>query len=134
MGSRRLHRKWYSDPALVLECLTKNIYYEARGESLKGKFAVAHVTINRSKTRNKPICGIVYEARQFSWTHQKQLPPVDRASSSWIISERVALFVLLFPDWDVTKGSQFYHAVYVSPSWKRKKKFVLKIDNHLFYR
>ena len=33
-----------------VECLTKNIYYEARGENTAGKYAVAHVTINRVKT------------------------------------------------------------------------------------
>ena len=54
-----------------LECLAKNIYFEARGESHKGKIAVAQVTLNRvihSSEFNKTICGVVYQKDQFSWT------------------------------------------------------------------
>ena len=35
---------------LQLECLAKNIYYEAGGEPFEGKVAVAQVTLNRAES------------------------------------------------------------------------------------
>ena len=49
-------------------CLAKNIYYEARGEPLHGKIAVAQVTLNRVTHRTQfeaSICGVVYAKNQF---------------------------------------------------------------------
>ena len=44
-------------------CLAKNIYFEARGESLAGKLAVAKVTLNRTKHEDFPdsVCKVVYQ-------------------------------------------------------------------------
>ena len=44
-----------------LECLARNIYYEAGSESEEGKVAVGLVTINRSNNGDFPssICGVV---------------------------------------------------------------------------
>ena len=46
-------------------CMAQNIYYEARGESLKGKQAVGNVVLNRVAHPKYPdtVCGVVYEAR-----------------------------------------------------------------------
>jgi len=52
-----------------VECLAKNIYFEARGENIKGQLAVGLVTINRMKDERWPddVCGVVYQNKQFSW-------------------------------------------------------------------
>jgi spore germination cell wall hydrolase CwlJ-like protein len=44
-----------------LDCLARNIYYEAGSESIEGKVAVGLVTINRSNSGKFPatICGVV---------------------------------------------------------------------------
>jgi spore germination cell wall hydrolase CwlJ-like protein len=62
-----------------VECLTKNIYYEAGVEDHRGKFAVGNVTINRLKTGywGNSICKVVYAKKQFSWTLAKKLPRPD---------------------------------------------------------
>ncbi|MCX7592424.1 MAG: cell wall hydrolase [Fischerella sp.] len=46
-----------------IQCLAENIYYEARGESLLGKIAVAQVTINRAYNHRWPssVCKVVYQ-------------------------------------------------------------------------
>ena len=46
-------------------CLATNIYFEARGESLEGKKAVAFVTLNRVESESFPndICSVVYQAQ-----------------------------------------------------------------------
>ena len=50
-------------------CMAQNIYYEARGESLKGKQAVGNVVLNRVDHKKYPntVCGVVYEAKRYSW-------------------------------------------------------------------
>lgn len=54
-------------------CLAQNIYFEARGEPLRGQYAVGFVTINRLRSSHFPynLCGVVYQQRlhvcQFSW-------------------------------------------------------------------
>jgi N-acetylmuramoyl-L-alanine amidase len=51
-----------------LDCLAKNIYYEAASEPTEGKVAVGLVTINRSNSGNFPttICGVVNQRTNLS--------------------------------------------------------------------
>ena len=58
-----------------LDCLARNIYYEARGEPLAGQYAVAEVTMNRkaSPFYPKTVCEVVYQREAFSWTDSKEL-------------------------------------------------------------
>src|ERR1700685_59090 len=66
--------------AIDLECLAENVYFEARGEPLEGQYAVAEVTLNRTRSDHFPhtVCGVVHQTRwdpsrgrfvaDFSWT------------------------------------------------------------------
>lgn len=56
-----------------IECLAKNIYFEARGESETGQIMVAEVVLNRLKNPSFPtsVCGVIYAENAFSWTRQK---------------------------------------------------------------
>ncbi|WP_293473626.1 cell wall hydrolase, partial [Phenylobacterium sp.] len=46
-----------------LECLTQAVYYEARGESSRGQYAVAQVVMNRVKhpAFPKSVCAVVFQ-------------------------------------------------------------------------
>src|SRR5258706_5652330 len=48
-----------------LQCLAENVYFEARGEPLEGQYAVAEVTLNRTRSEHFPhtVCGVVHETR-----------------------------------------------------------------------
>jgi spore germination cell wall hydrolase CwlJ-like protein len=113
------------------KCLVKNIYYEARGEPVKGQEAVALVTINRAKHPDYPssICATVYQKYQFSWTANRTLSIKDR--EAWKRAENVAYHVLL----GTHSLGQFkalnFHATYVNPGWGKPR--VAKIGNHIFY-
>ena len=117
-----------------VECLTKNIYYEARGEDHRGKLAVGNITINRLKTGywGNSICKVVYAKKQFSWTLAKKLPRPD--SKLWAESEEVARKVL---DGHRVRGltkSLYYHAIYIKdPKWADTEHEVGQIGNHVFY-
>ena len=117
-----------------LDCLTKNIYYEARGEDHRGRVAVAHVTLNRVKTGywGNTICKVVYAKKQFSWTLAKKLPRPD--SKVWAESEEVARKVLAGHRVRGLQKSLFYHAIYIKdPKWADPAHHAAKIGNHVFY-
>ena len=117
-----------------VECLTKNIYYEAGVESKTGKYAVANITLNRLKTGywGNSICKVVYAKKQFSWTLAKKLPRPD--SKVWAESEDVARKVLAGHRVRGLTKSLYYHAIYIKdPKWVDQKHEAGQIGNHVFY-
>ena len=120
--------------------LAKNIYFEARGESLKGQLAVAFVTLNRVLSTKYPntISEVVYQNKQFSWTKQKSKQIKDKYA--WKKSLRIArlsidLFIeSLKENVPIMDDSCFYHHKNIKPSWSRKMKKLVVIDNHIFYK
>jgi spore germination cell wall hydrolase CwlJ-like protein len=125
-----------------LDCLTRNIYWEAASEPFEGKVGVAQVTINRMNSGKfaDSICEVVYQKNvfyekvvcQFSWycenTHK--IRPIYKPL--WEESELVAKKVLLenfrLPS---LSNALYYHADYVYPNWKKPK--IEKIGRHIFY-
>ena len=136
-----------ADPSSKVEkeikCLALNIYYEARSESQRGQFAVAAVTMNRVKSYKYPntVCGVVWQRRQFSWTHDgKSDRPTEK--KAWERSKSLAKLVhskyLAFQAenngaWDITSGALHYYASYISePYWAKNKNKRKSIGNHTF--
>jgi len=131
-----------SDKIKQLDCLTKNIYWEAALEPFEGKVGVAQVTMNRVASGKfaDTVCGVVYQKNiiyqkvicQFSWYCETsgQIRPVQK--EKWKESEEVAKKVLLenfrLPS---LKGALYYHADYVNPNWNKPK--IDKIGRHIFY-
>ena len=64
-----------------------NIYHEARGENMAGKFAVADVVLNRVESRRYPndVCGVVYQAELSEWWLERgrEVPIKGRCQFSW---------------------------------------------------
>ena len=117
-------------------CMAKNIYFEARNESLQGQMAIALVTLQRVKDYRYPntVCGVVYENKQFSW-YSDGLSDRPRNSESY---DDIALLASAMLDtetsvFDFTYGSTHYHADYVSPYWNEYMILKAKIDTHIFY-
>ena len=125
-----------------LECLTKNIYWEAASEPFEGKVGVAQVTMNRVESGKfaSSVCGVVYQKNvfyekvvcQFSWycENVSKIRPIHK--ELWKESEEVAKKVLLenfrLPS---LKNALYYHADYVNPGWQKPK--IDKIGRHIFY-
>ena len=77
-----------------LRCLAQNIYFEARGERQAGQLAVGLVTMNRVNSKRFPntVCKVVWQKRQFSWTHDgKSDRPTDM--KAWKLAQKIAEFV-----------------------------------------
>ena len=122
-------------------CLAAGIYFEARGENVKGQAAVAQVILNRVRNPTYPdtICGVVYQNDhwrnrcQFSFACDGIKDRV-RSPKHWNMAEEIALATTAGKIWLKEVGSStHYHATYVSPPWARKMRKVGKIGLHIFY-
>jgi len=118
-----------------LGCLAMNIYHEARGETEKGKLAVAAVTINRVKNKHYPdnVCDVVWQRKQFSWTELKHKYQLIKDKQAWINAMEIAQLFLDGGDWPGVGNATHYHSVTVSPNWKDNDLLITQVGNHLFY-
>jgi len=142
-------------------CLVENIYFESKGESMRGKIAVGIVTLNRLKDPRYPktICEVVKQGPvRESWktrqdptlsADQRQYNPIRhrcqfswwcdgykeriKYDENWIDSVRAAKSALSGRYDDLVDGATHYHAVYVTPEWANRLRFIVQIDNHRFY-
>ena len=126
-----------------LECLARNIYYEAGNQPFEGKVAVAQVTINRAESGQFPkdICQVVYQKNivyekvlcQFSWYCETATMTRPRNTAMFKESELVARQVLLegfrLPS---LQKALYFHATHINPKWNREK--VAVIAGHVFYK
>jgi spore germination cell wall hydrolase CwlJ-like protein len=145
-GSISYDRAWLAElPAVKGDtewrCLAEALYFEARGESVKGQFAVAEVILNRVDSPNYPdtICGVVHQgtgrkyACQFTYTcdgHKE----VIREPGAFTQVGKVAKLMLSGAPRALTQGATHYHTTAVNPRWARKFPRTAKIGVHLFYR
>lgn len=115
-------------------CLAKNIFYEAGNQTITGKVAVAHVTLNRLRSKRFPgsICQVVYQRNQFSWTLNSRFPKRTQKDWRWREATEVAKKCLNFKD--PTRGALFFHSRQVRPYWSTHKSRTVLIGNHIFYK
>ncbi|MGH6736410.1 MAG: cell wall hydrolase [Methyloceanibacter sp.] len=122
-------------------CLATAIYFEARGEPVRGQIAVGQVILNRVRSPLFPetICGVVYQGQmhpgcQFSFTCDGK---TDNPSNKvqWALAQDLAKQIMSGEQWLPEVGySTFYHANYVSPYWVRGMNKIDKIGRHIFYK
>jgi len=124
-----------------VECLARNDYYEARGESsFASRIAIANVVLNRVKHGSYPksVCAVVHETRdgacQFSWYCANRFDiPKDR--EAWKVSLGIARMVLDKDRRiaDPTHGALHYVEKSANVSWAKGFKNYVTLGNHRFY-
>ena len=117
------------------QCLKTALYFEARGESLKGQFAVAEVILNRVDSPTYPgsVCAVVKQGCQFSFTCDGHSDAMrDQASAER--AGRIARVMLDGAPRALTQGATHFHTVNVRPDWARKFPRTASIGAHMFYR
>lgn len=128
--------------AVEQKCLAEGIYFEARGEDVKGQAAVAQVILNRVRNPAYPstICGVIYQNQdwrnrcQFSFACDGTRPRVT-SPQHYRVAQEVAMAVTAGKIFIPEVGSAtHYHATYVNPRWARTMKKMQKIGLHIFYR
>jgi spore germination cell wall hydrolase CwlJ-like protein len=124
------------------KCLTNAIYFEARGEPVRGQIAVAQVVMNRVFSGYYPdsVCGVVYQNAnrrnrcQFSFAcdrHPDRVTEPDAFDRAAEISRETLDGKLWLAD--VGKATH-YHAYWVRPRWVREMAKLYKVGVHTFYR
>jgi spore germination cell wall hydrolase CwlJ-like protein len=127
-----------------LDCLARNVYFEARGEPEAGQYAVAEVTMNRKASGRFPdsVCAVVYQKSwdvlrrrfvgAFSWTEVGDLPAPGGAD--WERARKVAQDVYFGRRAPQLQGALYYHSISIAPAWAKQMKLVARIGGHDFYR
>lgn len=124
------------------KCLAEAVYFEARGESLRGQAAIAQIVLNRVRNPAYPdtICNVVYQNTnlynrcQFSFACDGKKHRVSEPVP-WRTAQDVAKAVTAGQIWLEDIGSStHYHAVYVRPHWAGLMDRMQKIGSHVFYR
>ncbi len=124
------------------KCLAEAVYFEARGEAVRGQIAVAQVVLNRAFSGKYPetVCGVVYQnknrhlACQFTFACDNN-PDVIREPDMWDRAQKIAKAILDGRLWlPEVDRSTHYHAYWVRPSWVSEMKKTYKFGVHTFYR
>ena len=122
-------------------CLTEALYFEARGETVKGQFAVGEVILNRVSSPSFPdtICGVINQgtgrkfACQFTYTCDGRAE-VIREPKAYEMVGKVAKMVMDGMPRTLTDGATFYHTKAVRPRWARAFERTASIGFHHFYK
>jgi len=134
-----------------LKCLAENIFYEARGESITGKAAVARVVMNRvNHGFASTPCNVIYQVTTVTKINEETLDTykVRLCQFSWVCEDRqkinvndpkyiqamdIAYQVLAYDAYQdvLPRSALFFHNLTVDPFWPYKQ--VAKIGNHIFY-
>lgn len=122
-------------------CLAEALYFEARGESVKGQFAVAEVIMNRVDSGDFPdtICGVIHQGTgrkfqcQFTYTCDGK-PEHVADQTTFARVDKVARLMAQGAPRRLTDKATFYHSRAVSPRWSRVFERTASIGVHHFYR
>ena len=122
-------------------CLTEALYFEARGEPLRGQIAVAEVILNRVDSKKYPnsVCGVVQQGQhrrnacQFSYNCDGKSNRIGEKKAFNKLG-KLAYVMLNGADRKLTGDAQYYHNNTVRPRWSRKMVRTARIGRHIFYR
>lgn len=121
-------------------CLTEALYFEARGETVKGQVAVAEVILNRVSSSRFPdsVCHVINQgtgrkyACQFTYTCDGRPENVTEPTAFDRVG-KIARMMLNGAPRTLAGGATFYHTTAVNPSWARKFRRTARHGVHLFY-
>jgi hypothetical protein len=122
-------------------CMTEALYFEARGETIEGQYAVAEVILNRVDNANYPnsVCEVVNQgtgrrnACQFTYTCDG-IPEVVTDRTAWNRAGQIARIMMDDAPRTLTRGATHYHADWVNPNWARVYPRTAQYGSHIFYR
>jgi spore germination cell wall hydrolase CwlJ-like protein len=121
------------------QCLTEALYFEARGETVRGQFAVAEVILNRvdSPLYPRSVCGVVRQGGhggcQFSFTCDRNSDAM-REKDAYREAGKIARLMLDGAARALTDGATHFHTRGVNPGWSRQFAKTASIGAHVFYR
>ncbi len=124
-----------------LECLAQAIYFEARGESTAGRYAVAETILNRvaSELYPRTVCEVIAQGVerlnqcQFSYNCDGKAE-IIREKDTYHEIKILAREIYRGKQLTLTNGATHFHTVDVRPSWASELHRTANIGRHVFYR
>ncbi len=130
-----------ADGSAEWRCLAEALYFEARGETVKGQFAVAEVIMNRVRSERFPgsPCRVIHQGTgkkyqcQFTYTCDGYKDTIGEPQAFARVAKvaRASLDGMAPP---LTGGATYYHTTAVKPRWSKAFTRTAQIGVHLFYR
>ena len=123
-----------------LDCLTQAVYFEARGETVRGQAAVAQVVLNRVKHPAFPKtgCAVVFQGAatrgcQFSFACDGSTRRA-REAGAWDRARKIAARAMSGAVLADVGSATHFHTTGVSPVWGPRMLRVSQVGLHVFYR
>lgn len=130
-----LHNSVEMSDSKDIQCLGNIVYFEARGESQRGQRLVALVVLNRATKRNKSVCDVMKEPKQFSWyAKHPDIVPLSVMDKQLALAYDTYTQYMLGQHEDHTKGATHFSGKHVRNKWTRVYHKTLTEGKHSFYR
>ncbi len=124
----------------AITCLSRTIYWEARGDGAAGMEAIANVVLNRLGHEGFPntICEVVRQGReegacQFSWWCDGRSDDAEE-DEAYAIAKEIARKALNRQLTDRTGGALYFHQRELTPSWSAEYIKTAEVGEHVFYK
>ncbi|PWB33147.1 cell wall hydrolase [Pseudomonas sp. SDI] len=124
----------------AITCLSRTIYWEAKGEGSADMEGVANVVLNRVGHDGFPdtVCGVVKQGVerktcQFSWWCDGRADQVQE-ETRYTVAKEIARKALNQQLKDRTAGALYFHDRKVHPDWARQYLKTAETEKFLFYR
>lgn len=124
--------------------LAEAVFFEGRGEPVKGQYAIAYTIINRRDSGKfaDDVSGVVNQKRrgicQFSYICQIKAKDrqvaIKKDDESWQRALDVAYNTFFYEAVDPTRGADHFHTRQVKPVWRHQLQPAVAVGNHIFYR
>lgn len=119
--------------------MTLNVYFEGRGESVRGQMDIVHVVHNRSELRNLSIKGVITQSKQFSWVNKDASVQRLVNNTSLVYDMIRCLKSVYLAEAERIKGDNrrmidhYFNPDKVLPSWASKLTYCYDEGNHRFF-
>ena len=138
-GVLMTHPELPTEPIDEVLCVAEAVWFESSGESVAGKYAVAHVIRNRVKSKRFPntYCDVVNQPYQFSYLNQHRptvrvINHIDAEALEWTMKVAIDITNNRLGA-DFTYGSEHYfNPSLANPNWRHYGQEVGMVGNHLF--
>jgi spore germination cell wall hydrolase CwlJ-like protein len=124
----------------AITCLSRTIYWEARGSETADMEAIANVVMNRLGHEGFPntICKVVMQgceqgACQFSWWCDGRSDDA-KEDESYAIAKEIARKALNRQLTDRTGGALYFHQRKATPNWSREYIKTVEVGEFVFYK
>lgn len=123
----------------ALVWMTLNVYFEARGEGLRGKMDIVHVVHNRSEIRKQTVVEVITASKQFSWVNKDASVQRLVNNTSLVYDMIKCVKAVYLAEAERIRGENrgmidhYFNPNKVMPKWADKLTYVHDEGNHRFF-